>query len=211
MPEKFPLKPLKIGCRAGLCACLFFSQVGFCQKHQKLPLCRAPIHTSYSSIFTSAVKIIPPCHCSQMLGELPYPNGEKLWEVSALNATKQAMCSQTGELAVVLRCNSDHSLWQSWSFTVFQTLISFAFVLYHHWILIKITKPVICRFLISFENLLKLMRRQPIRGVDLLPFRYWLQQLFLSLKKLWHQGHNVRFQIKGHLEASPASCSLNEW
>lgn len=65
--DKLLLKPLKIGCRAGLCACLFSSQAGFCSETPKA----TPVQGShpcsilhYLSLMNSTVKIIPPCPCS---------------------------------------------------------------------------------------------------------------------------------------------------
>lgn len=50
------------------------------------------------------VKIIPPCPSTQQHGELPYSNRVGLYKISALSATKQSTCSQTGDSAVVLGC-----------------------------------------------------------------------------------------------------------
>lgn len=60
------------------------------------------LHHPHLTNFT--VKIIPPCPSTQQHGELPYSNRVGLYKISALNATKQSMGSQTGDSAVVLGC-----------------------------------------------------------------------------------------------------------
>ena len=194
--------------------CSLHKQI-FVQKHQKQSLCRAPIHAPYSTIFISwTVELKWPLPALLVIG----------WRaaITQQKGAVQGLCLGCHKASNLLsgwapsgsfECNFDYPLSV---LTVaepkFQLFSKHLFCLFYHngttvyTLLIKLKKAITSSFLISFENLLKLFTRRSIQGDDLLSYKVVASaSVFTPERRITEKSHNIRFQIKGWLEAFPIS------